>query len=81
MNEYETIRKIKNFYFRLFTLTLLHPVLDRCSPLVKNHDLHQTIVMVSHEEWHKQYFDRIIVTKDGVIETDLPGTPEGGFRR
>ncbi|HQN90529.1 MAG TPA: ABC transporter ATP-binding protein, partial [Methanoregulaceae archaeon] len=30
-----------------------------------NHDLHQTIVMVSHEEWHKQYFDRIISMKDG----------------
>ena len=35
-----------------------------------NRDLHQTIVMVSHEEWHKQYFDRIISMKDGVIETD-----------
>ena len=42
-----------------------------------NRDLHQTIVMVSHEEWHKQYFDRIISMKDGVIETDLPGTREG----
>jgi len=42
-----------------------------------NHDLHQTIVMVSHEEWHKQYFDRIISMKDGVIETDIQGTPEG----
>ena len=42
-----------------------------------NHDLHQTIVMVSHEEWHKQYFDRIISMKDGGIETDLPGTREG----
>jgi putative ABC transport system ATP-binding protein len=36
-----------------------------------NHDLHQTIVMVSHEEWHKRYFDRIISMKDGVIETDI----------
>lgn len=44
-----------------------------------NHDLHQTIVMVSHEEWHKQYFDRIISMKDGVIETDLPGTRGGDY--
>ncbi|NLH25452.1 MAG: ABC transporter ATP-binding protein [Methanomicrobiales archaeon] len=42
-----------------------------------NHDLHQTIVMVSHEEWHKQYFDRIISMKDGLIETDIQGGPEG----
>ena len=42
-----------------------------------NHDLHQTIVMVSHEEWHKQYFDRIISMTDGVIETDIQGGPEG----
>ncbi len=33
-----------------------------------NKDLHQTIVMVSHEEWHKSYFDRIIYMKDGRIE-------------
>ena len=38
-----------------------------------NHDLHQTIVMVSHEEWHKSYFDRIISMKDGVIETETNG--------
>jgi len=36
-----------------------------------NRDLHQTIVMVSHEEWHKSYFDRIISMKDGVIETEI----------
>jgi len=41
-----------------------------------NRDLHQTIVMVSHEEWHKQYFDRIISMKDGVIETDAQGRPD-----
>jgi len=41
-----------------------------------NHDLHQTIVMVSHEEWHKQYFDRIISMKDGIIETDIQGGPD-----
>jgi len=36
-----------------------------------NRDLHQTIVMVSHEEWHTRYFDRIISMKDGVIETEI----------
>jgi putative ABC transport system ATP-binding protein len=35
-----------------------------------NRDLKQTIVMVSHEEWHKQYFDRIITMSDGKILTD-----------
>jgi len=35
-----------------------------------NRDLHQTIVMVSHEEWHMQYFDRIIFMKDGLIEKE-----------
>ena len=35
-----------------------------------NRDLHQTIVMVSHEEWHKRYFDRIIYMKDGIIEKE-----------
>jgi len=45
-----------------------------------NRDLHQTIVMVSHEEWHKQYFDRIISMKDGVIETDIRTTPDPDAR-
>jgi len=27
-------------------------------------------VMVSHEEWHKKYFDRIISMSDGKILTD-----------
>jgi len=30
----------------------------------------QTIVMVSHEDWHKDYFHRIIQLKDGkIVET------------
>ena len=33
-----------------------------------NKELGQTIVMVSHEEWHKKYVDRIIYLKDGLIE-------------
>ena len=43
-----------------------------------NRDLHQTIVMVSHEEWHKQYFDRIILMKDGVIEKEEGGGSGSG---
>ncbi len=35
-----------------------------------NKELGQTIVMVSHEEWHKEYFHRIISLKDGQIESD-----------
>jgi putative ABC transport system ATP-binding protein len=33
-----------------------------------NEELDQTIVMVTHEEWHKKYVDRIICLKDGLIE-------------
>ncbi|MCK4399322.1 MAG: ABC transporter ATP-binding protein, partial [Methanophagales archaeon] len=33
-----------------------------------NEELDQTIVMVTHEEWHKKYADRIIYLKDGLIE-------------
>jgi putative ABC transport system ATP-binding protein len=43
-----------------------------------NRDFRQTIVMVSHEEWHKQYFDRIIAMKDGVIETEEQGEQNQG---
>jgi putative ABC transport system ATP-binding protein len=32
-----------------------------------NKELSQTIVMVSHEEWHKKYLDRIITMMDGKI--------------
>jgi putative ABC transport system ATP-binding protein len=35
-----------------------------------NKDLNQTVVMVSHEDWHKKYFDRIIFMRDGRIVTD-----------
>jgi putative ABC transport system ATP-binding protein len=34
-----------------------------------NEDLHQTIVMVSHEKWHERYFCRIIDLKDGLINS------------
>ncbi len=33
-----------------------------------NEDLNQTIVMVSHEDWHIQYFCKGIYLKDGSIE-------------
>lgn len=35
-----------------------------------NRDLGQTIVMVSHEPWHREYFDRIISIRDGLLEKD-----------
>ena len=33
-----------------------------------NEDLDQTIVMVSHEDWHKEYFCRVVTLRDGLIE-------------
>jgi putative ABC transport system ATP-binding protein len=39
-----------------------------------NRDLNQTVVMVSHEEWHQKYFDRVIVMQDGKI---LSGSDSG----
>jgi putative ABC transport system ATP-binding protein len=30
-----------------------------------NQEMQQTIVMVSHEDWHNEYFDRIVHLKDG----------------
>jgi putative ABC transport system ATP-binding protein len=40
-----------------------------------NKELGQTIVMVSHEDWHKAYFDRIITMTDGKTQADSdPGT-------
>ncbi len=35
-----------------------------------NRDLGQTIVMVSHEAWHREYFDRIIFIRDGLLDED-----------
>jgi len=35
-----------------------------------NESMHQTIVMVSHEDWHKDYFHRIIRLRDGKIVSD-----------
>jgi putative ABC transport system ATP-binding protein len=33
-----------------------------------NRELKQTIVMVSHEPWHMEYFDRIIFIRDGLLD-------------
>jgi putative ABC transport system ATP-binding protein len=35
-----------------------------------NEEMNQTIVMVSHEDWHKEYFHRIIHLRDGLIISD-----------
>ena len=35
-----------------------------------NEGMQQTIVMVSHEDWHKEYFHRIIRLRDGKILSD-----------
>lgn len=32
-----------------------------------NEELGQTIIMVTHEEWHKSFFDRIIYVRDGLL--------------
>lgn len=34
-----------------------------------NEELDQTIVMVSHEDWHKEYFCRVVTLRDGLIES------------
>jgi putative ABC transport system ATP-binding protein len=38
-----------------------------------NDELHQTIVMVSHEDWHRKYFLRIINLRDGRVVSDSAG--------
>jgi putative ABC transport system ATP-binding protein len=35
-----------------------------------NEEMRQTIIMVSHEDWHKDYFHRIIRLKDGKVASD-----------
>ena len=40
-----------------------------------NEEMKQTIVMVSHEDWHKDYFHRIVRLRDGqVISDETTGT-------
>ena len=35
-----------------------------------NEEMKQTIVMVSHEDWHKDYFHRIVRLRDGKVVSD-----------
>ena len=35
-----------------------------------NESMKQTIVMVSHEDWHKDYFHRVVRLRDGKIVSD-----------
>ena len=35
-----------------------------------NEEMKQTIIMVSHEDWHKDYFHRIVRLRDGKIFSD-----------
>jgi len=35
-----------------------------------NEEMKQTIIMVSHEDWHKEYFHRIIRLRDGKVASD-----------
>jgi len=43
-----------------------------------NRELGQTIVMVSHEQWHTEYFDRIILIRDGLLDTERMGWEGNG---
>lgn len=40
-----------------------------------NKEMSQTIVMVSHEDWHIKYFDRVLILRDGKLISD--GPPSG----
>jgi putative ABC transport system ATP-binding protein len=44
-----------------------------------NEEMQQTIVMVSHEDWHKEYFHRIVRLRDGKVISD--GTNESSKKR
>ena len=35
-----------------------------------NEEMKQTIIMVSHEDWHKDYFHRIVRLRDGKVASD-----------
>ena len=43
-----------------------------------NRELAQTVVMVSHEDWHRQYFDRVLFLRDGrIVEDEYAGDAPG----
>jgi len=37
--------------------------------------MNQTIIMVSHEQWHREYFNRAILLHDGRVAEELPPLP------
>ncbi|WP_165077009.1 ABC transporter ATP-binding protein [Methanogenium sp. MK-MG] len=42
-----------------------------------NQRMNLTVIMVSHEDWHMEYFDRVIRLRDGKIEEDFqPEIPD-----
>lgn len=43
-----------------------------------NQEMGQTVVMVSHEDWHRRYFDRVVYLRDGTIVDD---EGDGGIPR
>jgi putative ABC transport system ATP-binding protein len=43
-----------------------------------NNDLEQTIVMVSHEPWHMEFFDRVIFIRDGLLDEERTGLERAG---
>ncbi|MHC1626802.1 MAG: ABC transporter ATP-binding protein [Methanoculleaceae archaeon] len=48
-----------------------------------NRETGKTILMVSHEDWHRPYFDRIVRLRDGMVEVveEGPARTEGLLRR
>ena len=46
-----------------------------------NEEMQQTIVMVSHEDWHKEYFHRIIRLRDGRIISDGTNGSRHGYSK
>jgi putative ABC transport system ATP-binding protein len=43
-----------------------------------NRELAQTVVMVSHEDWHRRYFDRVLFLRDGrIVEDEYAGEAPG----
>jgi putative ABC transport system ATP-binding protein len=46
-----------------------------------NEEMQQTIVMVSHEDWHKDYFHRIVRLRDGRIISDGTNGSRHGYSK
>ena len=54
--------------FIVMTVCSIVQVLDFFREI--NESMHQIIVMVSHEDWHKDYFHHIVRLSDGKIVSD-----------